>query len=181
MTNDIVQESARKAAAALLPELSALPTTPLGTAVERNRYVRAIRKAASRTAVPVKDRIVRTAVPRTIVVVDNESDLVELTVMILEAAGHTAYGATCGEAALALAVKHRPDLMLVDLMMPNMSGGDLSKAVRDLPDLQQVRIVIVSGSPEDAVRAEFDQFDLLLKKPVHPDQLLRVVEELKIF
>lgn len=121
----------------------------------------------------------RTACARTIVVVDDESDLVELTIMILEAAGHIAYGATQGEAGLALVVEHTPDVLLVDYMMP-MSGGVLGKAVRSLPGLQQTTIVIISGTPEELVRAEFDQFDLFLKKPVHPNRLLRMVEDLKV-
>ena len=176
MTNDLVRKGAPAEVTAPSPALSARPTAPFGTVIERNRYVRAIREMTTETAVLVKDRIVRNDAPRTIVVVDDEPGLVELTVLVLEAAGHTAYGATHGETALALVVKHRPDLLLVDIMMPGMSGGGLGKAVRDLSDLQRLRIVIVSGTPEEIVRAEFDQFDIFLKKPVHPDQLLRVVE-----
>ena len=159
-------------------ELQTLRTTPLGEAIRRSQYVRNIRQSVVQSAVPLQDRVVRTARPRTIVVVDDEPDLVELTVMILDGAGHCAYGATQGEAGIALVVEHTPDLLLVDYQMPGISGGELGKAVRSLPGLQHTTIVIVSGSSEETVRAEFDQFDLFLKKPAQPDRLLRLLEDM---
>ena len=160
------------------PPASGHPTSSLAEVVERNLHVRAIRQLAHQTAAPPEERIVRTAHPRTIVVVDDEPDLVELTVMILEAAGHRAHGAIRSEAAFALAVEYTPDVLLMDYMMPNKNGGELGKAVRSLPALRRTTIVIISGTSEATVRGEFDQFDLFLTKPVHPDQLLRMLEDL---
>ena len=180
MVNDPAQKTLQEATleAANTAPASESPTSPLGGVVERNLHVRAIRQLAHQTLVPPADRIVCTTRPKTIVVVDDEPDLVDLMVMVLEAAGHTAHGATRGDAALTLAVEHVPDLLLIDYMMPNMSGGELGKALRSLPELRQAAIVVISGTPEDTVRSEFDQFDLFLQKPVHPDRLLRIVEDL---
>ena len=157
---------------------SALRYASLGEVIERNRHVRAIREATFEPAGLPRDPIGGTACAKTIVVVDDEPDLVELTVMILEAAGHRVYGATQGEMGLQLVLEHTPHLLLVDFMMPGMSGGELSNAVRSHVPRLATKIVMASGTAEAMVRAQFRSFDLFLKKPVHPDQLLNIVKDL---
>ena len=152
--------------------------TSLDEVVKRHQYVKAVAQHPSRAPVPVLDRIVRTAAAKNIVVVDDEPDQVDLTVMVLEAAGHTAHGTTDSKAALALVVDHVADLLVVDFMMPNMSGGAVGKALRAHPSASGTKIVMMSGTPEEIVRADFDQFEVFLQKPVHADRLLRTVEDL---
>ena len=120
----------------------------------------------------------QTAQAQTVVVVDDDSDLVDLTVMILEAAGHTAHGATNAIHALDLVIASNADILLLDYMMPNLSGGAVGKAVREHAEAAKVKIVMVSATPEEVVRNEFDRYDAFMQKPVDPDRLLRMVEDL---
>lgn len=154
-------------------------TASLEAVVTRNRYVNAIRQQHSQRPPPLSvERVMQTARARTLVVVDDDRDLVDLTVMILETAGHTAHGATNALHAVDLVVASNADIMLLDYMMPNMTGGDVGKAVRARTDLGQIKIVMMSATPEAVVRAEFDQYDAFMQKPVDPDGLLRMVEDL---
>ena len=153
-------------------------TTSLGRVVERHQDVRAVRQHPSQAPVALSERIVKTAAAKNIVVVDDEADQVDLTVMVLEAAGHTTHGTTSGKTALELVNEHTADLLLVDFMMPLMNGGAVGKALRAHPTMGRTKIVMISGTPEDVVRAEFDEFEVFLQKPVHADRLLRTVEDL---
>ncbi len=99
-------------------------TTSLEAVVTRNRYVRAIRQQHSQRPPPLSvERVMQTAQAQTVVVVDDDSDLVDLTVMILEAAGHIAHGATNAVHAVDLVSASDADILLLDYMMPNLSGG----------------------------------------------------------
>ena len=120
----------------------------------------------------------KTAQPQTVVVVDDDIDLVDLTVMILETAGHTAHGATSATHALDLVVASNADILLLDYMMPNLTGADVGKALRGRAGLGHVKIVMVSATPEDIVRSNFDQYDGFMQKPVDPNRLLGMVEDL---
>lgn len=153
-------------------------TTSIDKVVGRHQHVRKVGQHPSRAPVPVGDRILRTAAAKNIVVVDDEADQVNSTVMVLEAAGHRAYGTTSGEKALDLVGEHIADLLLLDFMMPTMNGAAVGRNLRADPTKASTKIVIMSGTPEDTVRADFDQFDVFLQKPVHPDRLLRTIEDL---
>ena len=120
----------------------------------------------------------QTAQAQTVVVVDDDSDLVDLTVMILEAAGHTAHGATNALHALDLVMASNADILLLDYMMPNLNGGAVGKSVRGHAEAGKVKIVMVSATPEEVVRNDFDRYDAFMQKPVDPDRLLRMVEDL---
>ncbi len=120
----------------------------------------------------------QTAHAQTLVVVDDDSDLVDLTVMILETAGHTAHGATNALHAVDLVVTSNADVLLLDYMMPNMTGGAVGKAIREHSDVGTIKIVMMSATPEEVVRSDFDQYDAFMQKPVDPDRLLRLVEDL---
>ena len=132
----------------------------------------------SRATVPSGERIVKTGSAKNIIVVDDEGDQVDLTVMVLKAAGHTAHGTTDPRAVLGLLVEQVADLLVVDFVMPGMSGGALGRAIRAHPSVGRTKIVVISGTAEDVVRADFDQYEAFLQKPVHPDRLLRTVEDL---
>ena len=154
-------------------------TTSLEAVVTRNRYVSAIRQQHSKRSPPLPaERVIQTAQAQTVVVVDDDSDLVDLTVMILEAAGHTAHGATNPVHAVDLIIASGANILLLDYMMPNLSGGTVGKSVRGHAEAGKVKIVMVSATPEEVVRTEFDQYDAFMQKPVDPDHLLRTVEDL---
>jgi CheY-like chemotaxis protein len=87
-----------------------------------------------------------------VLVVDDEAANREWLKNILEPAGFKVIEATGGAAAIELAKGHRPDLLLLDLMMPNVSGFDVVEAIRSDEATRQIPIMVLTA--KDLTRAD---------------------------
>ena len=92
---------------------------------------------------------------------------------ILEAEGFSIMEATDGPAGLEIAAQMQPDLILLDINLPEMDGYDLAKRFRDTPGLQQVPILaitanVMKGDRERTLEAGCDGY---IQKPIDVDQL----------
>ena len=110
-----------------------------------------------------------------ILVVDDEVLIANTIVQILNRNGFIAEAAYSGAEAIELAKSHCPELVLSDVMMPQVDGVEAAIAIRDLcPD---TRIVLFSGQAatmEILARARERGYNFeLLPKPIHPTQLIR--------
>ncbi len=85
--------------------------------------------------------------PTTVLVVDDEPDIIELMRDFLEAAGHAVVSAPDGPAAFALLDRQPVDCVLLDLMLPGMSGYDILRRLRESSD---VPVLILSARQEDS-------------------------------
>jgi CheY-like chemotaxis protein len=103
----------------------------------------------------------------TVLVVDDDIDTVETMREILEEEGHAVLSATNGRDALELTRREKPDLVLLDLNMPEMDGRSFLQIVRDDPELADVRVVVLSGAP-DAQQVPAES----ITKPLRLDTLL---------
>ncbi len=102
-----------------------------------------------------------------ILVVDNHPVILKYMKELLENAGHEVWTAEDGLAALDLVKKQIPDVMFVDLIMPNISGDKLCRIIRRMPGLENVFVVILSGiAAEEKIRfAEFGADACIAKGP----------------
>ncbi len=116
----------------------------------------------------------------TILIADDSTTIRKVVQSVLGAAGHTVVGATQGREALELARGRRPDLVLCDVLMPELTGYEVAEALRRDPALRGVPIVLLFGAfePFDEDRAARCGASGHLAKPFEPRQLLRRVEEL---
>jgi two-component system phosphate regulon response regulator PhoB len=114
--------------------------------------------------------------PHRIVVADDDRDLAETLVMLLDAEGYRTSSAPTGKAALALVAAERPAAVLLDFMLPDMSGGEVGLALRADAAFRDVRIVMYTSTPEETVRAVFDGYDAFLAKPVLHDRLATTLD-----
>lgn len=94
--------------------------------------------------------------------------------------GHRTIEACDGEEALALARQHRPDIAILDWMMPGLSGIDVTRELRDDPELAGIHIILMTArsgfdSESEARGAGVDHF---ITKPIMPRQLLTLVERI---
>jgi PAS domain S-box-containing protein len=139
-------------------------------------------------AVPVASEQVRVQVPaepilrraaRVLVVEDNR-DAAESLSMLLELLGHRVRAVYDGGTALDAARANIPDVMLVDIGLPDMDGYEIARRVRRDPDLKQVVLVALTGygHEEDKQQAIAAGFDYHLVKPVSPDALQGLVTRL---
>ena len=83
-----------------------------------------------------------------ILVVDDEPDMLEFICVVLEDNGATVIQAKNGLEALATARKEKPDLLTLDIEMPEMDGGQVFEKMREDPDLASIPVCIISGKPE---------------------------------
>lgn len=86
---------------------------------------------------------------KSILCVDDEQDILEILVYNLEKEGYKVHTADDGEKALALAEKVRPDLVLLDIMMPEMDGIEVCKALRANDKLKNVVIVFLTAKSDE--------------------------------
>ena len=109
-----------------------------------------------------------------IMVIEDEEDILELITYNLEQAGFTAAGATSGEDGLAQVQSGKMDLVVLDLMLPGMSGLDVCRQLRAQEATRAIPIVIVSAKGEEAdIVAGLDAgADDYVSKPFSPKILL---------
>lgn len=123
-----------------------------------------------------------------ILIVDDERDIVEYLTLVLEDEGFVASGLTQTSGALEQIIAQRPDLILLDVMMPGHTGLSLYRAMRGSPATKDIPVVIISGY---ARKEEFALMDLrelesgslprpegYLEKPIAVATLLATIRRL---
>jgi Fe-S oxidoreductase/CheY-like chemotaxis protein len=117
---------------------------------------------------------------RTIVVADDEPDQVTWLSTVFEDHGATVFEATNGDEALELAHSKKPDLLTLDLAMPGKSAGEVFEMIRKEPDLDHLKICVITGRPE-LRKTIYDRSvtppDGYLDKPVTEERLMRSVRK----
>jgi signal transduction histidine kinase/ActR/RegA family two-component response regulator len=108
-----------------------------------------------------------------LLIVDDVPDSADSLAMLLELMGHEVHTAYEAERAMALAATLRPDVMLIDIGMPQVNGYELCRQLRRQPWGGEVCLVAVTGwaQEEDKLRASAAGFDRHMTKPVDADAL----------
>jgi DNA-binding response OmpR family regulator len=116
----------------------------------------------------------------TILVADDEIPIVELVRFTLEDDTVQVISAFDGETALELARAARPDLVLLDVQMPRLTGLEVCERLRQAPEFARTRIVMLSaaGQLEDRARGMTAGADDYLTKPFSPLALLTLIRTL---
>jgi len=117
---------------------------------------------------------------RRVMVVDDHVVSGDLLREILSTEGYAVRVALCGRDAVAMAREFKPDVALLDVGLPDMTGFALARLLKADPQLQQIRLVALSGYAQsaDAERSRLKGFDHYLVKPVDVEQLLSVLQSL---
>ena len=105
--------------------------------------------------------------------VEDDADIREAVASVLESEGYTVLIAENGEQALAVLERGQPCVVLLDLMMPVMTGWDFMKVVKSTQRFDDMPVVVVSAyteKPAEGVRR-------VLKKPLDVNKLLTAVSE----
>jgi len=112
-----------------------------------------------------------------VLVADDNVDAAATLAALLEIAGHTVRVVHDGAAAVEEAARLRPDLVFLDIGMPFMDGYDAARRLRQLPALDGVMLVALTGwgTEEDRARSRAAGFDRHLLKPALPDDVEAVL------
>jgi PAS domain S-box-containing protein len=116
---------------------------------------------------------------RRVLVVDDIVDVAESTGMLLRLGGHEVRLAHNGPEALQAAAEFRPDVVVLDIGLPGMSGYEVARRLRQRPEFLQTLLIAVTGygQEEDRRRTEEAGFDRHLTKPVNPTALEAMLRE----
>lgn len=118
--------------------------------------------------------------PTSVLVVDDEPQVVWMLQFSLQAEGYETFAARDGRTALAEIRAHRPQVMLLDIMMPVMDGWSVLEQVQTLPAEDRPRVIVVSArsSLRDRAKAADLGADAFVPKPFNVDDLLAVLHGL---
>ena len=108
-----------------------------------------------------------------ILIAEDERDIRDLIAFTLRFAGHEVVAAANGEEAVQMAPEANPDLILMDVRMPRMTGYEACRAIKANPDLRDIPIVFLSAKGQESeiqTGLEVGAEEYLLK-PFAPDQL----------
>jgi CheY-like chemotaxis protein len=116
-------------------------------------------------------------VMKTILVAGDEFDLTGTLRSILEGEGYRTEVCANGQEALAQLESSKPDLLLMDVMMPFVSGIEVLRTMRHTPDLDRVPVILMSAEPPGVKREDYG-WQAFLRKPFSLNALVRTVEGL---
>ena len=115
-----------------------------------------------------------------ILIAEDERDIRDLVAFTLRFAGYEIFAASNGEEAVEMAPKVNPDLILMDVRMPRMTGYEACKAMKANPDLKDIPVVFLSAKGQESEiqqGLEAGAEDYLLK-PFAPDKLTESVKSI---
>lgn len=117
---------------------------------------------------------------QTILVVDDDPKLVRLVEINLTQEGYGVHTAADGEAALAAVAQERPDLIVLDVMMPGMDGFETLKRLKADPALAEIPVIMLTAraQDEDVFEGYGTGAKWYLTKPFEPGELRQVVRHL---
>jgi CheY-like chemotaxis protein len=115
---------------------------------------------------------------RRVLIVEDNLDTVHSMVWLLRQDGHEVQYAINGYAALDIAKRFRPDIVLLDLGLPGLNGFDVCVRLKGEPGLEHTRFIAVTAYAHDEhrVRSRAVGCDLHVIKPVSPEQLRNLVK-----
>ena len=108
-----------------------------------------------------------------VLVADDDPDIRQLVTFRLERAGYEVVEAADGQQALQLCSEVRPDLAVLDVMMPKLTGYDVTRRIREDEALRSMPVILLTARVQDGDVAEgFDAgADDYIKKPFSPQEL----------
>jgi DNA-binding response OmpR family regulator len=114
---------------------------------------------------------------KTILVVDDDVELSDGLRAILEKQGHRVLQARDGQQAKQVVYQHRPDLVILDMMMPRMGGYPVLEHFRDKPDAPPIIMITANEGSRHKAYAEYLGVVDYIRKPFAMERLLESVEK----
>ena len=117
--------------------------------------------------------------PKKILIIEDNADLVNFIKRILEASHFVVFSSTTGKGAVDLAVEKRPDVIILDIMIPDMSGQEIEGLLREEPITRNTPVIymtaLVSREEEEQAKSA-PEGRILLSKPVTSARLLSAID-----
>lgn len=119
-------------------------------------------------------------VPARVMVVDDDPDVVILLNKVLSKRGYKVVSSLSGEEAIEKALKEKPDIIFMDIMMPTMNGWEAARAIKENEKTKHIPIIFLSvrKEPEDIEKSlKYAHADEHIGKPINFNKLYEVIEK----
>lgn len=118
-----------------------------------------------------------------VVYIEDEDEMIDLVSLILNRRGFEVIGVRGGRKGLETVQKERPDLVLLDLMMPDMDGWDVYQQMRAEQTTQNIPVIVVTAKAQNIDKVlglHIAKVDDYISKPFSPKELIDSVENILI-
>jgi two-component system alkaline phosphatase synthesis response regulator PhoP len=114
-----------------------------------------------------------------ILVVDDEPDIRKLTSLRLKLSGYDALTAADGQEALDLIRQHKPDLVLLDLLLPVIGGSEVCKQIKEDEELKHTPVILFTARSDTMTAEKAKQLgaDDYMTKPFDPEEMLNKIKQ----
>ncbi len=112
--------------------------------------------------------------------IEDEAEMIDLVRLILGRRGYTVLGATGGREGLELVRKEHPDLVLLDLMMPDMDGWDVYHQIKSEDLTRDIPVIVITAKAQNIDKIlglRIAKVEDYISKPFSPQELLDRVEQ----
>ena len=118
--------------------------------------------------------------PKKILIVEDDPKSMKVIMMVLKPHGYTLLEASDGEEALEIAVRDKPDLIMMDMQLPKMSGLEVTRRLKQMPAFNHTPIIAVTASAMKGDREKMIEAGCAayLSKPINTRELPEVVAEM---
>jgi DNA-binding response OmpR family regulator len=129
--------------------------------------------------IPLSSEANDSASARRVLIADDNRDAADSLAILLELDGHRVFVAGDGEEALRLFHQEAPDIALLDIGMPLLSGLEVARRIRALPEGAAVLLVAVTGwgQEKDRLASVAAGFDHHLTKPIEPEAVAAIIRQ----
>ena len=117
--------------------------------------------------------------PKLILCIEDEQEMIDLIRLILSRRGFDVQGANSGEEGLAIIRKEHPDLVLLDLMMPDMDGWEVYQQMKAEETTKNIPVIVVTAraqSIDKVLGLHIAKVDDYIAKPFSPQELLNSID-----
>jgi len=119
--------------------------------------------------------------PKVIVYIEDEQEMIDLVKLILERKGFKIIGANGGSEGLDLIRQESPDLILLDLMMPDMDGWEVYRRIKADENTQSIPVIVITAKAQaidKVLGLHIAKVDDYIPKPFSPQDLLESVQKI---
>jgi two-component system alkaline phosphatase synthesis response regulator PhoP len=120
-----------------------------------------------------------------VLLVDDDVDFCEATKLLLDSKGYDVFLAHDGKAGLEKALAAQPDLVILDVMMPEMNGYDVCVVLKADAELKKIPVILLTAVDQHMFKTTYTnvmgcmtEADDYIAKPVEPEELVKRLEEL---
>lgn len=114
-----------------------------------------------------------------VVYVEDDPEMIDLVALILNRRGFEVKGANGGRLGLETVLQEKPDLVLLDLMMPDMDGWDVYQQLKAHEDTRQIPVIVITAKAQAIDRVlglHIAKVDDYISKPFRPQDLLESID-----